>query len=77
MAVSLLLSGLAVLRLSGPLPLPPVGALVGAGVAIFTSVAACVNGAAEIGMAVWHLLGDVGLAARRRCPHPWEAQPSA
>ena len=69
-AVSLLLSGLAVLRLSGSVPIPPIGALVGAGVAAFTSVTSCVNRAADAGSAVWHLLGDVGLAARAAVSTP-------
>lgn len=63
-AASLLLSGLAVLSVSGSPPVPPVGTIVGTGVAAFTAVTACTNRAAEAGLAVWRLFGDIGLAAR-------------
>lgn len=63
-AVSLLLCGLAVLSVSGSLPMPPIGVVVGTGVAGFTAATACASRAADAGMAVWGLIGDVGLAAR-------------
>lgn len=63
-AVSLLLSGLAALGVSGSFPIPSIGTIVGTGVAAFTAVTACANRAADTGFAVWRLLGDVGLAAR-------------
>ena len=63
-AASLLLSGLAALGLSVPLPLPRAGSLLSAGITAFSSSAVWMSRAVDAGLSVWALLGDVGLAAR-------------